>query len=356
MEDATIVIPETMSLEHAAGFPIVYATAFHCLVEVAGLKKGESVLVHAAAGGVGQAALMLAIHIGARVFATVSSESKKKTVAKYGVPEEHIFYSRSLDFAPMIMQQTNERGVDVVLNSLAGEALRVTFECMAPCGRFIEIGKRDFVTNGRLDMAPFLHSVMFAAFDLNTILQHDPPRVKSILAGAMGLWQRGIFRPTSPFTAFRYSRLQQAFRRVQAGKHSSKVVLTIDDDDTVDALPWLPPSYQFQENGTYLLSGGLGGLGRSAARWMVSRGAKHLLFITRSGGSREDAKGLLNELNEAGCNVQVLQVDVGDLNALDKAIKACSETMPPIRGCIQGAMTLLVSLYSRNPIRGCFFN
>ncbi|KXG50576.1 Acyl transferase/acyl hydrolase/lysophospholipase [Penicillium griseofulvum] len=345
VENAAIAIPETMSLQHAAGFPIVYATVFYCLVEVARLKKGETILIHAAAGGVGQAALMLANHIGARIFATVSSESKKKILLEYGVHEEHIFYSCDLAFKQMIMQQTNYRGVDVVLNSLAGEALRAAFECMAPCGRFIEIGKRDFITNGRLDMAPFLHSVTFAACDLNTILQHDPALAYKLLQGAMELWQLGVFRPTTPFTTFKYSQLEMAFRRLQSGKQSGKVVLTIDDDDVVQALPRLPPPYQFHTDATYLLSGGLGGLGRSAARWMASRGAKHFLFLSRSGGSNADAQLLLNELNGAGCDVQVLQVDVGDSVALDQALRAHMGTMPPIRGCIQGAMTLMDSTF-----------
>ncbi|OQE46634.1 hypothetical protein PENCOP_c001G00206 [Penicillium coprophilum] len=345
VENAAIAIPEAMSFQHAAGFPIVYATVFCCLVEIARLKKGESILIHAAAGGVGQAALMLANHIGARVFATVSSESKKKIVLEYGVREEHIFYSRDLAFKEMVMQQTNQRGVDVVLNSLAGEALRATFECLAPCGRFIEIGKRDFVTNGRLDMAPFLRSVTFAACDLDTIIQHDPVRGNNLLQGAMELWQLGVFRPTSPFTTFKYSQLEMAFRQLQSGKQSGKVVLTISDDDVVQALPSLPPPYQFPENATYLLSGGLGGLGRSAARWMASRGAKHLLFLSRSGGSNVDAQVLLNELIDAGCDAQVLRVDVGDSVALDQAIRAHTKTMPPIRGCIQGAMTLLDSTF-----------
>ncbi|KAJ5184528.1 Acyl transferase/acyl hydrolase/lysophospholipase [Penicillium cf. griseofulvum] len=345
VENAAIAIPETMSLQHAAGFPIVYATVFYCLVEVARLKKGESILIHAAAGGVGQAALMLANHIGARIFATVSSESKKMILLEYGVLEENIFYSRDLAFKQIIMQQTNHHGVDVVLNSLAGEALRATFECIAPCGRFIEIGKRDFITNGRLDMAPFLHSVTFAACDLNTIIQHDPARAYKLLQGAMELWQLGVFRPTTPFTIFKYSQLEMAFRRLQSGKQTGKVVLTIDDDDIVQALPWLPPPYQFQKDATYLLSGGLGGLGRSAARWLASRGAKHFLFLSRSGSSNADAQLLLNELNDAGCDAQILQVDVGDSVALDQAIRAHTETMPPIRGCIQGAMTLFDSTF-----------
>ncbi|KAJ5385627.1 Acyl transferase/acyl hydrolase/lysophospholipase [Penicillium concentricum] len=250
VEKAAIAILETMSLQHVAGFPIVYPTVFHCLVQAAQLKKGESILIHAAAGGVGQAALMLANHIGARVFATVSSESKKKILLEYGVHEEDIFYSRDLTFTQMIMQQTNHGGVDVVLNSLAGEALRATFECMAPCGRFIAIGKRDFITNGRLDMAPFLQSVTFAACDLNTILQHDPVRADNLLQGVMELWQLGVFRPTSPFTTFKYSQLEKAFRQFQSSEQSGKVVLTVSDDDVVQALSSLPPPYQFPENAT----------------------------------------------------------------------------------------------------------
>ncbi|KAJ6133656.1 hypothetical protein N7471_008871 [Penicillium samsonianum] len=200
---------------------------------------------------------------------------------EYGVLEENIFYSRDLAFAQAIMQQTNHRGVDVVLNSLAGEALRATFECMA-----------HVIGLSRLVNA----TVTFAACDLNTILQHDPAWTYNLLQGAMELWQLGVFRPTSLFTTFKYSQLETAFRQLQSGRHGGKVVLTIDDDAVVEALPWSPLPHQFQEDATYLLSGGLGGLGRSAARWMASRGAKYFLFLSRSGGSNADAQLLLNEL------------------------------------------------------------
>ncbi|KAJ5820662.1 Acyl transferase/acyl hydrolase/lysophospholipase, partial [Penicillium rubens] len=177
------------------------------------------------------------------------------------------------------------------------------------------------------DAMPAMGEVPIAKFggEASGVVTQAGPNVKR---GAMELWQLGVFRPTSPFTTFRYSQLKMAFRQLQSGRHSGKLVFTIDGDDLVETLPWTLPPCQFQEDAIYLLSGGLGRLGRSAAR---------------SGGCNADAQLLLNELSETGCDAQVLRVDVGDSVALDQAIRPYVGRMPPIRGCIQGAMTLLDS-------------
>ena len=227
-------IPDDMSFETAASIPIVYATVYYGLVHLARLEAGESVFIHSAAGGVGQAAVMLAKHLGARVFVTVGSNEKKELLMKtYGIPEEHIFSSRHLSFAEGIKHLTGGRGVDVVLNSLAGESLHQTFECLATLGRFIEIGKQDILANSRLDMSTFNRSVTFAAVDLSVVFEQAPGLAKLMMSKVFALLASGAIQPVQPLNTFPLSDMENAFRLIQAGKHTGKVILQADLDTTV---------------------------------------------------------------------------------------------------------------------------
>jgi NADPH:quinone reductase-like Zn-dependent oxidoreductase len=234
VDKAVVALPDEVSFEEAAGMPVTTCTAYYSLVDLARLSKGESVLIHAAAGGVGQAAIMLAQHLGANIFATVSTEEKKNMLIEtYGIPEDHVLYSRDLSFGNDIMRLTKDRGVDVVLNSLAGEALRVSWNSVAPFGRFVEIGKRDIYSNGRLDMFPFSKNITFTSCDLETVMKLDQPLVARLLRDSMLLWSRGIFRQTTPLNVFPYSNIESSFRLLQSGKHIGKIVLVAGKDDVV---------------------------------------------------------------------------------------------------------------------------
>ena len=234
VQDIVAKIPDNLTFEEAAGIPVTWCTAYYCLIDIARLQKGESVLIHAAAGGVGQAAIMLAQSIGAEIFATVSTDEKRRIIMdSYNIPESHILSSRDLSFAKGVMRLTNARGVDVILNSLAGEALRVSWECIAPFGRFIEIGKRDIYANGRLEMFSFSKSVTFASVDLETVLRLDPKTISRLLSKVMSLWEEGLVQKTTPFNVFDYSQIESSFRLLQSGKHIGKVVLTAAKDDVV---------------------------------------------------------------------------------------------------------------------------
>ncbi|KAG0649046.1 Highly reducing polyketide synthase [Hyphodiscus hymeniophilus] len=353
-QDLAIPIPDNMTFEVAAGIPVTFSTVFYSLVEIGRLSKGESILIHAAAGGVGQAAIELAQHLGAEIYVTVSSEEKKRIIMEtYGIPAERIFSSRGLSFSEGIMRATNNRGVDVVLNSLSGEALRKSWECIAPFGRFIEIGKKDIYSNGKLDMFAFSKSATFAAVDLNLLLHLDPKKSGQIGQASLDLWKQGVIHVTTPYNVFSYGQIEEAFRLLQSGKHIGKVVLTANESDVVPAVPPTQTPYRFPPNATYVLPGGLGGIGRSIARWMVSRGAKNLVFLSRSGystakggGDAEDAVGkLLEELEKHGCTTKVYSCDVSDKKALTKVLDECKESLPPIKGCITGAMQLKDSAF-----------
>ncbi len=227
-------IPEGMDFEVAASIPLIYSTAYYSLFDAARLQAGETILIHAAAGGVGQAAIILAQHLHAEIFVTVGSEEKKTLLMKaYGIREDHIFNSRNLDFAKGIMRMTDGKGVDVVLNSLAGEALRQTWNCIAMFGRFIEIGKKDIVGNTGLDMAPFMRNVSFISVNLLVIGRKCIKLTARIMEDVVALIRKGVIRAIEPVTKFPYSEVEQAFRFLQGGKSPGKVVVVPHEEDVV---------------------------------------------------------------------------------------------------------------------------
>jgi acyl transferase domain-containing protein/NADPH:quinone reductase-like Zn-dependent oxidoreductase len=233
---ATSVAPidESLNFETASTIPVIWSTAYYSLVHVARLEKGESVLIHAAAGGVGQAAIILAQMIGAEIFVTVGSAEKKEyLMTRYNIPEEHIFFSRDTSFAGQIQSATGGRGVDVVLNSLAGDALLATWQCLASFGRFVEIGKRDIVTNTRLEMAPFAKNVTFSSVDLVVVLAERPRLMRRLLSEVFDLYRQGIVRPITPLSVYPVSDVESGFRSLQSGKNLGKIAITFGEDDMV---------------------------------------------------------------------------------------------------------------------------
>ena len=227
-------IPDDMTFETAASIPIVYATVYYALVHLARLQNAESVLIHSAAGGVGQAAIMLAKYLGATIFVTVGSNEKKALVMDaYGISENHIFSSRQTTFVEGIKRLTSGRGVDVILNSIAGEGFLETCRCIARLGRFIEIGKRDILANSRLDMEMFNRSVTFASVDLTIVFQDDPELGRRMVGEVFELLREGVVSPVRPLNVFSLSEIEGAFRSIQAGKNVGKVVLKVDDDTAV---------------------------------------------------------------------------------------------------------------------------
>ena len=227
-------IPGDMSYTTAASILTVLTTAHYSLVNVAQLKQGESVLIHAAAGGVGQSAVMLAQSIGAVVFITVGSQEKKKFMMdKYHIPDAHIFSSRDTTFERGIMRRTNNEGVDVILNSVAGDALRTTWSCLASLGRFVEIGKKDMVQNTRLEMQKFQNMVTFASVDLGVVIMKKPKVFQKTCADVMELLRTGAVKPVSPITVYPISQIEAALRLMQTGKHMGKIVVEAQSEDQV---------------------------------------------------------------------------------------------------------------------------
>ncbi|PHH89775.1 hypothetical protein CDD83_5286 [Cordyceps sp. RAO-2017] len=341
------VIPDNMSTEVAASIPVVYSTAYYGMIELAHLEPGESILIHAASGGVGQAAIQLAKLIGAEVFATVGSADKKILIMeKYGIPENRIFYSRNPEFGPAIREATGGRGVDVVLNSLAGELLRESWECLAHFGRFIEIGKRDISSNTGLGMGQFEHNVTFSSVDLTLVAKERPKIMGRVLNSVMDLLKQKKISAIEPITVMGISELETALRTLQGGKSTGKIVIAPRAGEQVKATHRHATSL-LKHNATYVIIGGTGGLGRSMAKRMVERGAKHIVLLSRNGHMTTELSNLSKDCLAHGATIVVKSCDVTDEGSVKQLIDECAKTLPPVRGIVHAAMVLRDMLFEK---------
>ncbi|KAJ0418705.1 hypothetical protein BJY00DRAFT_314616 [Aspergillus carlsbadensis] len=341
-------IPEGMSFEDAATLPMVHYTAYHALVNLARVRKGQSILIHAAAGGVGQAAIQVAKHYGMEIFATVGSESKRELIKEvYGIPDDHIFNSRDVSFVKGLLRMTKGRGVDCVLNSLSGEMLRQTWYCLAPFGVFVEIGMKDILSNSGLDMLPFKKHATFCFFNLENIATINPQLIDEIGEGVFDLLRQGALKPVYPVTVYPVSQMESAFRLMQAGRHQGKLVLSYGPEDVVPMLRRADDALRLDPNATYVLVGGFGGLGRSLIRMFAASGARHLAVFSRSGAASVAAEVCVEETEKLGTQVQVYQCDVSNGEAVKEAVEHIQSHLPPIKGVIQGAMVLRDVLFEQ---------
>src|SRR5204862_1415145 len=212
-------IPGKLSFEEAATLPVVFMTSWHALKNVAHLRAGECILVHAGAGGVGMAAIQIAHHLGAEVIASACSATKRALLKTLGV--KHVIDSRRGDFAEAVMELTGRRGVDVVLNALAAEAIPMGLSCLAEFGRFIEIGKRDIYQNSRIPLWSLRRNSSFHVIAMDAVFAGDEEQTRELMAGITGLVEKGKLTPL-PFRSFPASRIDAAFRLIAGGKHTGK--------------------------------------------------------------------------------------------------------------------------------------
>ncbi|KAF6828375.1 KR domain-containing protein [Colletotrichum plurivorum] len=338
-------LPRGMSFLAAAAVPAVWSTAVYALDHVARLGAGETVLIHAAAGGVGQAAVQLAHLRGAKVFATVGSKAKRQLVKDlFHLTDDHIFNSRDETFADDVLHATNRRGVDVALNSLGGELLRRSWECIAPFGRFVDIEKADIIANNTLPMGPFDRNVTFSAVGLVVVHEEAKPLMKRILQDVVRLFEENPqLQEPRPLHVFLPSRLEEAMWYLQGGRNTGKVVVDFASADEVSYRPAPRHHDTFRSDATYVVSGGLGGLGREIVRWMISRGARNLLLLSSRGAEgRPDELKFIKELQETpGVTILAPACDITNRNLLQHTLRlAENHHLLPIRGCIKAAMLL----------------
>jgi acyl transferase domain-containing protein/NADPH:quinone reductase-like Zn-dependent oxidoreductase/SAM-dependent methyltransferase/acyl carrier protein len=316
--------PEGVGAEEGASFPIAYVTAEFCLGHVARLRAGERVLVHAAAGGVGMAAVRLALRAGATVFATAGAPWKRELLRELGV--QHVLDSRSTAFGDEILARTGGAGVDVVLNSLSGEAIPASFRAIARGGRFVELGKRGILTPAAV--AALGKDLAYTVVDWGETAARDPALVGGILARLVAALGAGTLAPL-PRHAFPVAEAQRAFRLMAQARHAGKVVVR----HGAGAAPAI------RRDGTYLVTGGTAGLGLVAGRWLAERGAGRIVLVGRRGETPEVAAAAA-AMRAKGAAVQVEALDVADEAALAALLRRLRADGPPLRGVFHGAGVL----------------
>jgi NADPH:quinone reductase-like Zn-dependent oxidoreductase/acyl carrier protein len=274
---------------------------------------------------------------GCEVFATAGNAEKRDFLRALGV--RHVMDSHGLLFADEVMRFTGGQGVDVVLNSLAGEALTQSLSLLRHNGRFIEIGKRDIFGNSKIGLRPFRTNIGLFSLDLIVAAQQQPDVLRELWNQILAEIQQGKLY-TLPTRLFPMKNAATAFRCMMGGEHIGKIVLTVTGNErTVERFPE-PSALRFDSNATYLITGGLGGFGLEVARWMAEHGAGHLVLMGRSGASSDAARQAVKDLRDRSVHVTVVKADISSEENVAEVLGDIRRTMPPLRGLIHAAMVL----------------
>ena len=326
-------IPNDMSFEAAATLPVAFLTAQYSLITLAKLQRGEWVLIHSAAGGVGTAAVQIAQRRGAKIIATAGSPAKRELLRALGV--EHILDSRSSNFVDQVRQIT-ESGVDVVLNSLAGEFMERSLSCLRPFGRFVELGKRDYVSNTHVGLRPFRKNLSYFGVDVDQLISGNAGVGRKVFSDFMRQVEKHELTPL-PHTVFPGAAIADAFHLLQHSWHVGKVVAQPLELAMVPAAtkPWTVSSDR-----THIITGAFSGFGMETAKWLADQGARHLVLMSRSGAATNDAKAAVAALTKRGVKVMAEACDVTDMAAMQTLFAKIGTTMPPVAGIMHAAMVL----------------
>ena len=341
----TARIPDSMPLTTAASIPIIFLTAYYSLIEVARLQKDQIVLIHSAAGGVGQAAIMIAQFVGAKVLATVGSATKRQLLEKkYGLLESQIFSSQPRGFKTRTLQYTKGKGVDVVLNSVSGEALLESWDCIARFGTFVEIGRSDIDRNTHIGMRNFEKNASFHAVDLVQLAEYRPQKMQSLIIKLVSMFEKNELSPVEPVTVMPISSIEDAFRLIQGRKHTGKVVLQSDAQALVKALPAAGQPMKLKSDGCYVIAGGLGRLGKRLLRFLADHGAKHLLVLSRRSVAAQERQAIEQAFNQGSTRISIEKCDIKDLHNVRRVYDQVKDKIPAVRGVLQAAMLLQVGI------------
>ena len=327
--------PDTMSHVEAATLPTVFLTTHYAINELARMEKGESILIHAGTGGVGQAAIQIAKHLGLEIFSTAGSPEKRKLLRDMGV--DHVLDSRSLEFADRIMEITGGEGVDAVLNSLAGDFIPKNFSVLKTFGRYMEIGKVDVYGNSKIGLEPLRNNISFFVIDLAQHLEQKPSYVARMFSELEKHFYAGNYEPL-PNHVFPITEVVDAFRFMAAGKHIGKNVLDFDVDEIPIGRP-TEKGNRFRSDGVYLITGGAGGFGLELAIWMHQNGARHFALMSRS-GPKDDALEKIASLSKDGGTVIDARGDVTKAKDVKDVVTQIQQGDHPLVGVIHGAMVL----------------
>lgn len=332
--DCLLPVPEKVRTHEAAGLPCAYLTAWYALRHLARLRPGEKVLIHSASGGTGLAALNLARAFRAEVWATAGSEPKRDFLRGLGV--EHVMDSRTLDFADQVRDLTGGRGVDVVLNSLTGPAQSAGLDLLAHRGRFIELGKRDIYANTRLGLLPFRRNVTFVGVDVLMMMQQDPDLLAEGYRELTGMLADGAL-PLLPVTEHPVAEASSVFHTMASARHTGKLVLTWPTGGT-DTLPVCPEDVPVvRSDASYLVTGGLGGLGLLVAQWLAERGAAAVVLASRRAPTAVVRSALDAITTDFGTHIEVVNGDLAEPGVADTLVRTAVSTGHPLRGIVHAA-------------------
>uniref|UniRef100_A0A8R1DF59 Fatty acid synthase n=1 Tax=Caenorhabditis japonica TaxID=281687 RepID=A0A8R1DF59_CAEJA len=353
-------VPENWTLAEASTVPVVYTTAYYALVRRGQMKKGDKVLIHGGAGGVGQAAIAIALAAGCEVYTTVGSKEKRAFLKElFPQLKDHNFAnSRSADFELHIRQHTKGRGVDIVLNSLANEMLQASLRCLARHGRFLEIGKVDLAQNSSLGMSKLLDNVSVHGILLDSIMDPtvgDLEEWKEIVKLLNAGIKSGVVKPLHSHL-FPADKAEEAFRFMSAGKHIGKVIMEIRQEEPTKICP--PSNITVRAicrtlchpQHTYLITGGLGGFGLELAQWLINRGARKLVLTSRTGIRTGYQARCVHFWRRTGVSVLVSTLNISKASDADELIRQC-QTMGPVGGIFHLAMVLRDCLFENQNIQ-----
>ncbi|KAF5023550.1 hypothetical protein F66182_4417 [Fusarium sp. NRRL 66182] len=343
-----IRIPDDVTFDESATMLMPYTTVIHGLFNIARLSKDQvSVMISSivswpfACGGVGLAAVQVSQMVGADVFCTVGSEEKVEfLMSSFKIPRNRIFNSRDSSFVDGVMHETRGKGIDVILNSLSGQLLHATWACVAEFGTLVEIGKRDLIGRGKLDMEPFLKNRSYCCVDMDRVWE-KPGVLRKLMTDAFEWYENGLVTPIRPVHTFPAAQTADAFRFMQKGFHIGRVGVSVQHAPEGTEIPFETTRrnrpVEFSGSSSYLLVGGLGGLGRAISVWLVEHGAKELVYLSRSAGQGPADSILVAELESMGCHVKLVQGDVTKSQDVDKAVNAAAL---PLKGVVQMSMVL----------------
>ncbi|WP_165585624.1 type I polyketide synthase [Roseococcus sp. SYP-B2431] len=325
-------LPRGLSMEEAASLPVAFLTVIHALEGLARIQPGERVLIHGGAGAVGLAALQIALAAGARVAVTAGTEARRAFLRAAGA--EVALDSRDGSFAERLRAvwpaPPGEGCVDICLNSLSGEAMERSLGLMAPFGRFLELGKRDFAEARRVTLRPMRRNVAWFAVDLDEVARHRPALASRMLASLATRLEDGAIRPL-PIRVHESGQAEEAFRQLQAGGHIGKLVITPPAELAGDAAQdWRP-------KGSVVVVGGTAGFGLEAACWLAGQGIRHLALVSRRGPATPGAAAALTRLRTLGAEARIFAADAADPEALAAALDGIRAGMPPIEGVVHAA-------------------
>lgn len=337
--DAFYWMPRPSGMSHAqtASLPITFVTAWYGLHELAKLQPCERVLIHAGAGGVGQAAIQIARWLGAEIFATAGNDEKRALLREQGV--QHVMDSRSLEFADEVQTLTDGVGVDVVLNSLAGETALKSMDLLAPWGRFIEIGKRDFINNQRLEMRPFNRGLSYFALDIDRMMGERPETFRRSLCELSELFRANVL-VAPPITVFPADQTVDAFRHMAESKNIGKIVVSMRTPNPVQVLPVRDSKPLCSPQYSYLITGGLRGFGLEVSKWLIKQGARHLVLVGRRAATTQEAIQAIDEMQVSGAHVRAIAADVANADDVQRIFAEIDGSMPPLRGIMHAAGVL----------------